>query len=322
MAQVRPITVALAAEPNEECPLEGLADEVEVRLRREVFVDAADAEFVVRVQSLAPGIGRRIVVEQLGRPIGERRVEVESCEELRDRTALIVALVVDTQLPLLPPVPEATTPVGDEGPPAVPATEAAGTPNAPTEETTTPEEPEAEPSPEPPEEPLEVQLALVGAAHVGWFPSVAGGAGLGVTVRGRRWAVHADALGWVPDDSLVQEPVSMRLYGAALRLGGCGGGDFGRVHLAGCGVVEVGALRVEGRGLDEPEARWRFSLRGGPELRATLAIRALRLGLALGVDAPLVRDRFVFSDVDASTRVAHEPAVVGGIALLSVGLAF
>ncbi len=349
MAQVRPITVALEAEPSGDCTLDELAGEVETRLRREVFVGAADAEFVVRVLPMAetPQLGRRIVVEQLGRPIGERRVEVESCEELRDRAALIIALVVDTQLPLLPPVPEATTPAGDasggastggaaasdEGPiPAAPAEETspADTMSPEGGDTTSPEEeapeefeePEEEATAEPRGEPLEVRLALVGAAHVGWFPSVAGGAGLGVAVRGRRWAVHADALGWVPDDSLVQDPVSMRLYGAALRLGGCGGGDLGRVHLVGCGVVEVGALRVEGQGLDEPESLWRFSLRGGLEVRATLAIRALRLALALGVDVPLVRDRFVFSDADESTQVAHEPGLVGGIALLGVGLAF
>ena len=346
-AQVRPITVALASEPIEGCELDGLAADVERRLGRDVFGPEREAEFVVRVDgsTTEEGLGLRVVVEQLGRNMGERHVEVSSCEEMRDRAALIVALVVDTQLPRLPPVPSLTAAAGlDDGS----GTPAADSPAGDTNDTNGTAEgasaedggastEASEPAASDAEvdegieesasgadlvgEPIEVQLSLVGAAHVGWFPSIAGGGGLGVAVRGHRWTLRADAFGWLPDDSLVQEPVSIRIFGAALRLGGCVGGDLRALHLAGCAVVETGALRVEGRGLDDPDARWRFSLRGGLEARATLSVRAVRIGLAIGLDAPIVRDRFVFAEADASTQVAHEPGPVGGIALLSVGFA-
>ena len=97
LAQTRAITVALDPSGVEGCDASGLAEDVEGRLGREAFVPAAEAEFRVRVMATSEDEvhAMGIVVEQRGRVIGERRAELSSCEELLDRAALIVALIVD-----------------------------------------------------------------------------------------------------------------------------------------------------------------------------------------------------------------------------------
>ncbi len=306
-APPRAITVALDHSALEGCEAARLDDDLRRRLGRDAFVDATAAEFLVRVTASHDGEAHElgVLVEQRGRLLGERRVEAATCEELLDRAALIVALVVDTQLPGLPPAP------------AAPSAR-----SAPEVEESEIEAPEVEEAPRAEPTRIELQLSLVGAGHVGWFPGVSGGGGLGAVLRiGELWSLHASALGWVPSERVVQEPITVRMFGGALRLGGCLGADADALHLAGCLTAELGVLRVEGQGLDEPASQVRASLRAGAELRATLALGGLRLGLGVGLDTPLLRDRYVFDDADRSTRVAHAPDPVAGIVSLSLGFA-
>ncbi|MEM9074231.1 MAG: hypothetical protein AAGE52_37405 [Myxococcota bacterium] len=341
-AERRPIVISFLRELPESCPGAGIAADVARRLGRDPFV-AGEAEMRVRLRGTARARGWQVevVVERRGVVQGTRRFEAATCAELGDRAALILALVVDTQVPVIVErertrerrqrirrrqaerrraEAEAEAQAQSTEPEPEPETEPEAEPE--TEPETEPEpEPDPEPMPPPERDALEAGLYLDGGGHVGWFPTLTPGGGVSVVLLfPKTWALHLRALAWGASDDR-SDGRGVRLRGVAARVGLCPGAVVGVARLAGCLVIEPGALRAEGIGFDENESVWRASLRAGLEARLTLRFGAFRLAFALGIDAPLLRDRFTFEGADRSTGVAHDPAPVGGLLLLSIGAA-
>jgi len=385
MASAQDVEVALRMELPPSCEGAGIAEDVARRLGRDPFA-GGDPEMRVRLGAEARGEGysARVVLERGGRVLGVRRFEVDGCAELRDRAALILALVVDTQLPAI--VAEeraavrrrrrarrgrrassevstsdpdsrrdrgagsttggsrsdgATSSAGSSGAstsggPASPASGGGSTSGADSgaglgsssgrAESDTASRSEAgfeerETRPEGIRTVTETQLALVGAGHLGWFPNLTGGGGVALGLRfGDRFALRTSVLAWAPSEETTNG-LGARLHGVALRIAGCSGGDLGVARLGACATVEVGALSARGVGFDENDAVWRASLRAGLMVRLGVRAGRLRLGLAVGVDTPVLRDRFVFETATGGTGVAHDPPPVAGILAVSAGLA-
>ncbi len=100
----------------ERCvPSRGLAEAVEARLGRTVFVSAADAELAVegRVEPEGEGFRATIVLSEAGGEVlGERSIATDdpSCAALAEPLALVVAVMIDPDAALRPE----SEPSGDE----------------------------------------------------------------------------------------------------------------------------------------------------------------------------------------------------------------
>lgn len=318
----------------EQCiPNNVLAQSVEHRLGRKVFVSSADAELSVEgtIQK-RPGGGWRALItlrDAKGTTIGTRELERKeaSCEAMTDPIVLVVALLIDPDAMARPrPLPTVddggAAESGDAGassdpPPIPPQTPDAGPPVVPTPLP-------ADRRSRPKAEPWRMEGGVHGHVVNGLGPSPAVGAGVnailyppGIPVGFRGFT--SLFLPTTAEQDGARATFDMLLLGGelcpTLR---------GRVNVMGCVGGHLGGLRpnakTNGRGIDEDA---RVLLDAAFELRLSLPLVA-PIGATMGVGAavPLLRPRFPFARRDGTEGEIHRTGAVVLSADVGIGFFF
>lgn len=283
---------------------EQLARDVEARLGRRVFVEAAQADLVARVEARRAQ-GRFIVDVELrdpgGRRLGQRQLSTGAahCSSLDDSLALVLALAADA-------------------PGETPEQPAAALPDGPS--------PPSAPAPPPPAS-LETPLAIPPStpAPRGWrwaasagaalasgpFPAAAFGVELGVELRPPLfWPVSLRGTWWV-EQGVGGPRAGRRVHFAArtLELGVCPWtGVLGSFEAAACAVQWLGRSDARGSGFDENGVDEGWVAAAG--LSPALAHRfgPLSVSAAGSLLVPLVRRRY-FSRDAADITLHQQPAL-------------
>jgi hypothetical protein len=302
---------ALASEPTEAVPVrleyrappacpdsEAFLAAVRARTQR---VRPADADepartFVVVILSDGARTFGRLQVTEEGRETDSREVSGASCGEVVEALSLTAALSVDPEALLGAPAPPPPPP-----PPAPPPS--------------SPPPPPQKPPPVPPPFSWWLGADLIGSSAVG--PGLIWGGGVGleieqnapgllrpsarISIRGARNDLLSRA------DAALATWYALGLDACPLRIGSV-------LHIEPCATVRAGLLYLRGIGVDHARSVTRswWSVGGLLRARAVLGPR-VAVELAGGLEAPLVRRRFV---VDAPRReVAETPnlAATGGI---------
>ena len=217
-----------------------------------------------------------------------RTLEADSCQELAEVAATLIAVALEEPEPEPKPEPEAE---------AEPEPEPL---------------PEPDPAPEPPQDPALRWRAVLGAEAslgLGALPGPAGVLSLSAGAE-RAWVraeVEADV--WLPREGVLSGDAggSMQLWTLGVR--GCGVPSAAPIRFPICAGLEAGQMAGEGRGVDNPRRAalpW-VAVELGAGLRADVHTH-----IALRVDAraavPLLRPGFT---LDGQGTV-HRAAVVAG----------
>jgi hypothetical protein len=266
-----------------------LAEAVEARLGRQVFVSAARADVAVegQIERGPAGAWRATiaVAGEGGRVLGTRelRSEAVSCRDLDEQLALVIAVMIDPDAALHAPPSPAIAPM----PPVVPA----------------PIVHQAlVPIPLPyvaPPRPASWQLGLhVGAVlAIGLLPDP----GVGLALRGRvtppRWpALELGATIWSANQA-ESSNVGARftLVDGVLAVCPLATSGLG-FELGGCLGVRAGVIQVGGFGFDLVEVHARPTVGASLEGRVRRRlVGPLVLSVAPGLLAPIVRDHFFYT---------------------------
>lgn len=289
----------------------GLQKAVESRLGRRVFVPLKQADVVVRAR-LEPADGGEGWTAELslasaaGQPMGKRvlSTRADDCSALDASLALVVALMIDIPRSELPPPPKST--------PAPPA--------PPTTQIRLPRETPA------PRRPWGIEGHARGVAALGLMPGAAFGLGVGVGVKPPGfWYTELDGELWAPRRAESASGGSgsrfslqtLELYLCPLALGSRGV----RVRL--CVGQRVGRLVADGFGYDEDLHAPRVIYNPGMRARVSARIVGpLVVGAGVGLEAPLLRDRFVATRADGTTEQLYRMAPIVGTAAVLVGVRF
>lgn len=280
---------------------------VERRLRRKVFVDEAQAalRFVVRFERRGAEVEARITITSAdGTSRGSRTLVTSNhCSSLDDSLALSLALLVDQPPDPEPepaPAPE-PKPLDSPSPPA---------PSPPPRAVI-----EIPPDVVAPREPWHVSAGLGAASSFGVLPGLAPAltAWLGVTPRR---LVPVTLRGeWFFARRAERDSGSgaeFRLLRAELRVCPTVVENEAR-ELGVCVGQRLGWLRVAGYGFDHDlaEGRLTFALGLGAVLRQRL-VGPVSLRAYLGVEVPVVRDRFTSAGENGTELFRAAPLALGG----------
>lgn len=292
-----------------------LAQAVEQRLGRPVFVSAAAAEVFIegRIEPAAspPGFHAHLALASQGGDIlGMRDLDTReaSCRAFDEELALVVALLIDPNAALTAPGAPRLVPT----PPP---------PQVIHERVLIPVFVER-PSP-PPGEPWGESVGVGPVFAAGLLP----GASAGVSLRGeitppRLFPIDVGGAVWLDAATDVAgRGATLSLSYGFLSLCPLTVGTGG-TRLRACGGVQVGAIRASGHG---------FLVSGGqehvvvqPALEGRLTRRLLgplELGIGLGVAFPLVRTRLFYLDGSGAEQELYRTGAVAGILDASLGVA-
>lgn len=291
----------------ETCPSStALAQAVEARLGREVFVSAAHAALAVEGRAERTERGWRAVLhvsDADGAQLGERTLESDApeCDALGRLVALTVALMID---PLVAPPEE--TPQPEPPPPEAPQ------PEAPQVLVRT--ERVEVPAPAPPGWRVEIDVALVGS--LGLLPTPSLGGSTTVIVEPPGFVPIALEGALIPFSraghasghaDFLQVHAGVQLCPLALRDGG--------LALHGCLGADAGAVFVVGGDVDERErviGLAHAALRGHWDVAGPLTLRA-----AVHLLVPFRHEPFT-----ASGNAFYAPEPIAGMLDLGVGVHF
>jgi hypothetical protein len=334
---------------------QALAQRVEQRLGRPVFVSASQADIslegrVERVRAPSAVVATLVLSDRAGRELGRRvlRVPGESCQPLEASLVLVIAIAIDPGASLpgvvdgqqqlsnearamleqldLPEVtaeqlaelavPEAMPDREPQPSAAQPGPQRSQRADAPTGDAA----PHAADDPE-----LALRLGAGLAIELGVLPDPAPAAALELTLAAR---------GFVPVDitltgSLDQEPAiadgsgrgRLQLFAGGLAL--CPALPASRtLLLRGCGGARAGVLSVRGddfaQSYSDPGPWFELVLSAGAWLR--FGRFSLHAGAGLG--APLIRDTVEYEDRQGMRQELHRAAAVTGRFELGAGLHF
>jgi len=290
-----------------------LEQAVESRLGRRVFTGGSDADAVVEAELGRSGeawTAKLVLRGRDGRGLGTRELstEAEHCSSLDDSLALTLVLMLD--------VPREELPEPEPAPTAAPAAPAAPRRPPPTTPVRLPKDTPARRAP------WAWQVGAFGVLGLGVLPGVSPGIRLG-------GGVQPPALFMFELDATLWPSQAAEEAGGGVRVGGWSVG-FLLCPLAwkpepwrfeGCVGQEVGWLEAEGFGYDETESATRLTYGLGPRGRGALGLAGpLALRFGVGVQAVLVRDRFVYRRADGTDTGLHRAAPVAGVAELGLGL--
>lgn len=225
------------------------------------------------------------VVDDLTRR-AERRVQLASCEEVREAAVLLIATAIDPAAVLRPapppPIPAEPPAAPNEQPPQAAATDAPPPPSARTPASAATRE-----------RPARRRLAaarwslLVGAlGDLQALPGASGGPSLGASLAGRSTAVWTQARYLFPREVEGESDPRSELDIFAAGLGASYAVTLGPTRLGPAAELEFGMIRTQNRGErrdDNAATRWGNALLGG---LFSLWPRA-RVGVELGLFAGL-----------------------------------
>jgi hypothetical protein len=293
-----------------------LAEAVEIRIGRQVFVSAARADVAVEGQiERGPAGAWRATIAiagEGGRVLGTRELlrEAASCRELDEQLALVIAVMIDPDAAIhAPPLPVVAPP-----PPVAPA------PIAPRELAPMPMPIPyvAPPAPEPWRAGLHVGVA----ASIGLLPNV----GVGLALRGRVkppgfpalelgatiWSANQAESGGVGARFTLVEGLAaacpLATSAAGFELGACLGVRAGAMHSGGFGFALV-----------EDSERPTFGLTLDGRVRRRIA-GPLVLAIGPGLLVPIVRDRFFFTGATGEKLEVFRMAPLIGILEATLGV--
>lgn len=294
-----------------------LARSVEERLRRPVFVSAADASvsvegLVQRTDKPAGWTATLTLRDAKGEPLGTRELHRDGadCHALDASLSLVIAVMIDPDAKADEPAPESPGP-----PPPVTRTVI----QKQIVLVALPEKPKPTP--------WCFDGGAAAALLVGPLPGVAFGAQAHALLEPPRWPA-LEGFGMVVPQSSKDAPGGTG--SVAFSLGLLGGGvcplrhHGDRFHAYGCLQGQIGVLRASSSGFAAAApASYRLVLASAVEARATYRVVGpftVRAGLGLGV--PWLRHRFVYEDAAGNMRELHRIAPVALQADLGMGVIF
>jgi hypothetical protein len=314
LAQSRVRAALDLAAPSDCIPADELRGAVAAILERPVLERAAEADVVVRASiERAAGAGWSIHLELVardGRVIGRRHAERDggSCRSIDRMIAVIIAMVVDIpelEASLsLPAEPAPQAPGDQEAPPALeaPRPERGGEARSPS---------------------FELRSAIGGALSVGLVPGV----GLGVDVAllltpGPGWpALIFEARMLAPSEQHDELGRGASFTAIDAHIGACPELELGIARIGGCAEIGGGALIVTPVALDAGPASVVSPMLGVRALATgSLLPRPVEIRLAIGVEIPLIRERFVRDRGTPAQTTIHEPAPVALVTGLQIGV--
>ena len=267
---------------------------------------AADAQVTAEVTRDSDGTGPyrlRLVIVDCGGKVRERRIEGETCAEVTDAAAVVLALSSDSlssdvaaAVPAAPPVaaaPVHAAPPGEERP-SKPASDDKPTPW----ESSTPH-------------PLFWEFSALGGIDYGALPAPAPGFGIGVSVGAAQHRFELRAIAWLPERAVFGARATLgldvSLYAAALRY--CHSLFEGQFDFAPCAGIEAGAMVASSVSVGAPQGGqgpWFAPMVG---FRGSLRITS-HVALSLDVEGLTLvsQPRFV---IDSEGQVFQPPPVTG-----------
>jgi hypothetical protein len=297
---------------------ERLEQAVEKRLQRDVFVKGEHDVVLTGHVSREPNDTWRVELSLAGyhgQPMGTRTLETQApdCSSLDDSLALVLAVMLD--------IPKADIPEPEPPPRPPRAKEAAeGIPKRPVRRSTPLRIPEDTPERRKPWH-LEVGMGGVGALGLLPKPSI-GLAARALLTPPRFWEVGIELMALRSVDASVGSsnaganfsPRSVGLWVCPLPF------DLDAVQVRGCLVEHLGRLRVEGFGFDENRESTRTFVNAGVRADAFWGLTGpLGVTLTAGLDVPLVRESFGFSDrTGENSKLFRMEPVLG---LVQIGVA-
>ena len=257
------------------------------------------SEMEVRIQVARSGRGPfalTFVVDDLTRR-AERRVQLASCEEVREAAVLLIATAIDPAAALRPapappsPPEQPPPPAASARPPQAAATDAPPPPRAPASAPTGPRLRRGRFA-------AARWSLLVGAlADLQALPGPSGGPSLGASLVGRSTIVWTQARYLFPRDVDAEGDPRSKLDLFAAGVGASYGVTLGPARLGPAAELEFGLLRTQNRGerrADNAATRW-----GNALLGALIALWPReRVGLELGLFAglPIWRPELLLRD--------------------------
>lgn len=332
----RPVRFAVDASPmaTSLAPCGGesaLIGAVEERLGRPPFVPRESSDVLLSVT--APADGRSLRVESLaddGSVLGTRDVTVAeaTCDRIRDRLAMVLAVLVGPERTTTAPEPRRPGPLSPQPSDASVATEPAPAERAPRPPTRRAPETRGRVS-LPPHATRTWSLAPTAEVvfGTGVLPRVAFGTQLGVEVRTpvRRFLARARVAYW-PEASVGSFPSIQvdRVGGAALAC--LRGVERPTVVLDGCLGVDAALLRTSSDELTQADRSGTLldalaESRLGTSVWASQTVN-LESAVTLGVGWNFRRDTFRYRDLAGDTRVLLRPAMFAAYATFGVVVHF
>ena len=293
-----------------------LAEAVEARLGRPVFVSAARADVAVegQIERGPAGAWRAtiVVAGEGGRMLGTRELlsEAASCRELDEQLALVIAVMIDPDAALHAPPTPAIAPM----PPVVPL------PLVQRELA-----PIAIPYLAPPRpEPWRAGLNVGAVLSLGLLPNLGAGLalrgritpprGLAIELGATIWSANQADSGGVGARFTLAEGVAAVCPLATSAFG---------FELGACVGVRVGAMQIGGFGFDlvQDHERPTFGVSLEGRVRRRI-VGPLVLALGPGVLLPIVRDRFFFSTSTGKKLEVFRMAPLIGTLEATLGVEF
>ncbi|MFO0759274.1 MAG: hypothetical protein U0359_22470 [Byssovorax sp.] len=295
-----------------------LAEAVEARLGRQVFVSAARADVAVEglIERSPTGAWRATITlaGESGRVLGAREIvrEAASCRDLDAPLALVIAVMIDPDAALRePPAPALPAPL-----PLPPAP----LPPAPPPREIVPVPPPAPP----PRKPWLAGVHIGPVLSLGMLP----GFGAGVALRSRitppgfpafeiggaLWAPSQSEAGGIGARFSLAEGVLSVCPLATSALG---------FELGACAGARVGAIHAGGFGFALTEERERPTVIGALEGRVRRRIIGpLALAIGPGLAIPFVRDRFFYSGPTGEKLEVFRMSPLAGTLEITLGAEF
>jgi hypothetical protein len=291
-----------------------LAEAVEARLGRQVFVSAARAEVAVEGQIERGPAGewraQISIAGERGRVLGTRelRSEAASCRELDEQLALVIAVMIDPDSALRAAPPPFVAPPPVIAPAVIVQRELVPVPYV------------APPRPDP----WRAGLHVGAVFSLGLLPNP----GVGLALRGRvtppRWpAIELGAAIWSANQA-ESGGVGARFTLAEGLVSACplAMSAFG-IELGGCLGVHVGAMQIGGFGFDLAQDHERPTFGASLEGRVRRRLAGpLVVSLGPGLLVPIVRDRFFYSGPAGQKLEVFRMAPLIGTLEATLGLEF
>jgi hypothetical protein len=293
-----------------------LAEAVEARLGRPVFVSAARADVAVegQIERGPAGAWRATiaVAGEGGRVLGTRELlsEAASCRDLDEQLALVIAVMIDPDAALHAPPPPVLAPMPPVVPPPLVQRELA--PIVP---------PYVAPAPP---EPWRAGLHVGGVFSLGLLPNP----GAGLALRGRISPPHGPAIElgaaiWSANQA-ESGGVGARFTLAEGTAAVCplATSAFG-FELGACLGVRAGAMQIGGFGFDLLQDHERPTFGASLEGRVRRRIAGpLVLTIGPGVLLPIVRDRFFYTTATGQKLEVFRMAPLIGTLEATLGVEF
>jgi hypothetical protein len=270
------------------------------------LADVEALDFEVTVSHHPDAWHLELVTDEHGAK-GRRSVEGQTCGEVTDAAAVLIAMAIRGAPAQAPAAEENASPAPEEG-----ATPAAPAPEASRKDATL-----AGAAPAASTKPLGPVFGLAGVVDTAALPKVSPGIAAHAGVQGSSFRFEAEGAAFLASRIELEggRSAEFNLFSGALL--GCVDDSFGALRAGGCAGFELGSLSGEGRGVSNPHlgsALWeaaRLELGGLFPLGHDLWLTA-RAGAAI----PFSRPEFVLDGTPV-----YRPSVLGLRASLGVELA-